>query len=108
MTVEELKKSEKYEFECEISPETEEDDEADFWGAGYIWFGNIGVEYNYCVEDGENYCAIYKMDFDEERGVWDTDGGTFIHYEVDFSDEKWKEKFENAMCEALIEFFKLA
>ena len=100
-----LKREKGYEFECNVSPEMEKED--DFWGAEYIFFGNIGVEYNYCIEDGENYCAIYKMELDEEKGVWNTDGSTFVHYEIDFAHKNWVEEFEIAMCNALIRFFNL-
>ena len=108
MNVRELKNRKDYEFECNISRKLCERYN-DIWSAGLIWLGEkIGVEYNYCIQDdGTNCSAIYKMEFNEKTDYMDTDYTTFFSYEVDFNDVEWKNKLENAMCEALIEFFKL-
>ena len=108
MTVKELKRKNGYEFECNMSEEFKGYENHDEWGCACVWFGeNIGVEYNFCYDDGESCCAIYKMEFNNGSGYMDTDYSTFIHYDVDFDNPEWKNKLENAMCEALIEFFKL-
>ena len=71
-----------------------------------IWVNDIYVEYNFCVDDGENCCAIYKGEINE-KNCMETDYNTFVHYEIDFDNENWKEELENAMCEAMIDFHDL-
>lgn len=106
MNVKELKEREDYEFECNIG-ESYKDKETDEWGCASVWIGDMGVEYNFCIDGGENYCAIYKMEFDHKTGYAETDYDVYEHYEIDFDDEHWMENLENAMCKALIEFFEL-
>jgi len=108
ITKEELKKKNNYEFECNISEEHKYAKYHDEWGCAGIWLGEeIGAEYNFCIDNGTNYCAIYKMQFNSETGYMETDHSTFVHYEIDFGEDNWKEKLEDAMCEALISFFEL-
>lgn len=113
MTIKELKNDELYYFECDIKKrkvlkEIADTDCFDEWGCAYVSVGDkLGVEYNLCVDNGENYSAIYKVDYDEENDCIETDYTTFIHYEIDFDNPKWKKELENAMCEALIKFFEL-
>ena len=107
MTIKELKARDGYEFECNMN-ESYKDIETDEWGCALAWIGNDkGVEYNFCIDSGENLCAIYKMELNEKTGYMETDGNTFIHYEIDFDEADWVEKLENALCEALMEFFNL-
>lgn len=106
LTVEELKLDTDYEFECNMSEEYK-DNEMDEWGCAFVWLNDIGVEYNFCIDSGENCCAIYKMEFNNKTDYMETDYDTFIHYEIDFDNPKWKTELENAMCKALIEFFEL-
>lgn len=112
MTIKELKKAEGYEFECNISQEYESTDSCDEWGCAFVWLGeSIGVEYNFCIDNSTNErinsSAIYKMELNTDSGYMETDSSMFVHYEIDFSDDDWNEKLENALCEALIEFFSL-
>lgn len=108
MRIEELKKKSGYEFQCNMSEKFKDYGSYDEWGSAYVWLGeDIGVEYNFCIQGEDNYCAIYKMELNEETDYMETDTSTYIHYEIDFSNESWKEKLENAMCEALISFFGL-
>ena len=113
MTIQELKNRDGYDFECTLSKR-----EAlkgikkfvtfDEWGVACVWLGeDIGVEYNFCIDDDVNSSAIYKMEFDYESGYMKTDYDTFIHYEIDYNDRKWKKNLEDAMCKALIEFFDI-
>ena len=107
ITVEELKSYADYEFECNMS-EGYKDSQIDEWGCAEVWFKDIGVEYNFCIDGETNSCAIYKTEIDpEEFHYVVTDYDTYIHYEIDFDNENWKEELENAMCEALIEFHNL-
>ena len=113
MTIKELRSNEQYHFQCDIKKsrvlkEIADTDCFDEWGCAFISVGDeLGVEYNLCVDDGENCSAIYKLDYDEENDYIETDASTFTHYEIDFDNPKWKKGLENAMCKALIEFFEL-
>lgn len=95
-----------YEFECNID-ESYKDMETDEWGAAYVWLGDIGVEYNFCIDSGENCCAIYKAEIDTETDYLETDTSSFIHYEIDFDKNDWQDKLKSAMCEALEELHNL-
>lgn len=106
MTVAELKEKESFEFECNMSNEYK-DMETDEWGCAEVWFNDIGVEYNFCIDEGKNYCAIYKTEINKETGYMETDYEEYVHYEINFDNENWKEELENAMCEALIKFHNL-
>ena len=108
MLVEELKKEIGYDFECNISKKYKNYTNHDEWGCACVWLGeNIGAEYNFCIDNSTNCCAIYKMEFNNKTDYMETDYSTFIHYEIDFNNRKWKTELENAMCKALIEFFEL-
>lgn len=113
MTIKELKNNKKYCFQCDMTKkkilkEIADTNCFDEWGCAYISVGDeIGVEYNLSIDSGKNYSAIYKTDYDKENDYIETDTSTFIHYEVDFDNSKWKQELENAMCEALIKFFEI-
>lgn len=111
MTTEEVKLEAGYAFECNMSEEYKSHDVHDEWGCAYVWIGengNLGAEYNFCIQgDGSNCSAIYKMELNEETDYMETDYSTFVHYEIDFKNENWKEALENAMCDAMIKFFEL-
>lgn len=72
----------------------------DEWGAAYVWnrYGN-GAEYNIYYDGRSEYSAIYKMEDDH------TDTTTYHHYEIDFSDDDWKEKLINQMIACTEEWF---
>ena len=106
MDIEELILNSDFEFECNISDEYK-DVETDEWGCAFACLVDIGVEYNFCIDDGINSCAIYKMKLDKETECMETDYDTFIHYEIDFDKEDWVQRLKNAMCKALIEFYNL-
>lgn len=97
-----------YEFECNLKKEIYSDKHSSYdeWGCAYIWLREeIGVEYNFCVDGEENCSAIYKMKFNKNTDYMETDTDTFVHYEIDFDDDNWKENLENAMCRAMIDMF---
>ena len=72
-----------YEFECNISEEMLSG-EVTLPGAAYIWFNDIGVEFEFCIiENGENYSAIYRMDMNKAGDDFETDHDEFCHYEKD-------------------------
>ena len=111
LTVEELKLETNYEFACEMSEEYKDYNCHDEWGCAEVWLGDIGVEYNFCIDGSAdvvvNCCAIYKMEMNKETDYMETDYDTFAHYEIDFNNPNWKVELENAMCRALIKFHNL-
>ena len=117
MTIKELKNNEEYYFDCniekeEVLKEIADTDLFDEWGCCFVSLGEeIGVEYNLCVDnttdENINCSAVYKVDYNYRNDCIETDYSTFVHYEIDFNNPKWKNELENAMCEALIKFFKL-
>lgn len=112
MKAKELKQSNGYEFECNMSEEYKDYENHDEFGCAFVWFGEkIGVEYNFAIETYEDEvytaCAIYKIEINNVTGYMETDYDTYEHYEVDFNNKNWKEELENAMCEALIKLHNL-
>lgn len=117
MTIKELKNNKEYYFECDIKKrkvlkDIADTDYYDEWGCAFVSVGDeLGVEYNLCIDnttnENINESAIYRVDYDEENDCIETDYTTFIHYEIDFDNPKWKKELENAMCEVLIKFFEL-
>ncbi len=112
MTIKELKERKNYEFECSISKRNVLADYYDEWGCAFVSAGEDKIaEYNFCIDnttnENINCSAIYKVDYNDKTGYIETDSSTFIHYEIDFDKVDWKEKLEDAMCEALIKFFNL-
>lgn len=113
MTIQELKKIEGYQFECNIEMiDVKEGDYYDQWGSAYIrcgWNQQYGTEYNLCIDytagQSENCSAIYMMGLNDKKDILETDYSTYIHYEIDFNNKNWKNDLENKMCEALISFY---
>jgi len=95
-----------YEFECNID-ESYKDIETDEWGAAFVWLNDIGVEYNFCIDSGENCCAIYKTEINPETDHMETDYNSFVHYEIDFDKADWQDKLKAAMCDTLEELHNL-
>ena len=90
MTIEDLK-SQNYEFECNID-ESYKDMETDEWGCAFVFINDeVGAEYNFCIDSGNNCCAIYKAEINPENGYLETDYNTFEHHEIDFDDADWRE-----------------
>lgn len=91
----------KIEYEVNMDESYAAIEDCDEWGCAFVWIdGNKGVEYNYCVEtfDGKQNrpCAFYKMELNKETGYMETDHSTYYHYEIDFSNPRWKEKLITA------------
>ena len=79
----------------------------DEWGCATLWLNDIqGVEYNLCIDNGNNCSAIYKMEHNVETGYVETDYNTFEHHEINFKDGNWKQELEVAMLNAAEKFFK--
>ena len=47
---------------------------------------DFGVEYNFCIDNGENCSAIYKLKFNDKTGHMETVTDKFEHYEINFDD----------------------
>ena len=62
-TIEQLKKNPDYLFKCNITANDYKImTSCDVWDAAYIRCGSKGVEYNFCMDNGCNYSAIYMSD----------------------------------------------
>ena len=117
MTIEKLKRTFPYDFYCNINKRKTlkaiaDTNCLDEWGCAYVSFGEDKVvEYNLCIDnttnENINESAIYRVDYDEENDEYETDCSTFIHYEINFDNPKWRKELEDAMCDALIKFFEL-
>lgn len=92
----------KFDFECNMSKEYGVYAHHDEWGCATLWSedGKKGVEYNFCIDSGNDCSAIYKMTMNDE-GIAETDYSEYKHYEVDFSKENWEELLKIAMIHAL-------
>lgn len=89
-------------FDDEIIKEYNNKQNIDEWGYALITINNkYGAEYNLCIEDGNNYSAIYFQECDE-KGIWQTDFTDCKHYEVDFLNPIWKNNLEEEMKKYLI------
>lgn len=85
-----------YEFELNISDEYKNFTDHSEWGAAFVWFDNgVGAEYNFCIQNGKNSSAIYRMRL--INGEWDTDYSDFRHYEIRFEDPDWAEALKKEM-----------
>ena len=93
-----------------MSPEEEDKEYMDIWGAAYVWFDeDRGVEYNWCWDTGTCESAIYKMEMNYDNpeypdGYMETDYDTYVHYEVDCSNENWKKELIDVMYMVAVEF----
>lgn len=66
------------------------EDGADTW-VSLLEKGGFAVDYNYCINDGDIYSALYGC-FADSAGDISVDADCYKHYKVDFSDLEWKEK----------------
>lgn len=96
----------KYKFELNMNNSYKKYIDIDEWGTAVIDFGTYGAEYNFCIEEGNNYSAIYYMEYNEKTGYWDTDYNCFEHYEINFNDFNWKKDLEKAMYNFIIDKLK--
>lgn len=64
-----------------------------------------GVEYNFRIDDGEDYSAIYKKELDKKGNCYKLDENKFVPYKIDFGTPYWRDALEDAMTEALQTFY---
>lgn len=110
----------RYKFKCVLTKDTlpKLSDDAPLCEAAYIHFENIGVEFEFCIKNGENHGFIYKTDkkteddlvFSFENGFErDSDKYYEKYYypEIDFENPNWKSDLEMVMCRSLIKMHHL-
>ena len=93
-----------YEFELNMNKEDYQNKMCiDEWGVAYLWdnIHQIGAEYNYAIDDGENYCAIYMFEESDDK-IW-TDTSRYRHYEIEWDKDDWALRLKNAMIEFIKE-----
>lgn len=95
----------KYEFGLNIDDSYKKYNDIDEWGMAimWVWDERYGAEYNLCLENGDNYSAIYYMKYNPDTNYWDTDCNCFEHYEINFNDSNWKKDLEKAMYSFIID-----
>lgn len=93
----------KYKFELNMDNSYKKYIDIDEWGTAVIDFGTYGAEYNFCIEEGNNYSAIYYMEYNPNTSYWNTDYNCFEHYEINFNNSNWKKDLEKAMYNFIID-----
>lgn len=96
----------KFEFELNMDDSYKNCENIDEWGMAVVWAGYYGAEYNLCLEDGDNYSAIYFMEYNDETDYWETEYDCFKHYEIDFNNPNWKLELKEAMYNFIIDKLK--
>lgn len=69
------------------------------------WYKNYGVEYNFCIDGEENASAIYLMRYNPSMDDMETDHDKYIHYEINFEEKDWKERFLEKMGMVLLNYY---
>ena len=95
-----------FEFELNMDDSYKNCETIDEWSMAMVWAENYGAEYNLCLQNGDNYSAIYFMEYDDETDYWDTDCSCFEHYEIDFNNPNWKLDLKIAMYNFIINKLK--
>lgn len=91
---------------CVVTPDDRKNEDCcDYWGAGFAWYKNYGVEYNFCVDGEENASAIYLMRYNPNMDYMETDHDKYIHYEINFEEKDWKERFLEKMGLVLLNYY---
>ena len=87
------------EFELNINDAYKNFNNIDEWGCAFLFDddSNCGVEYNFCIDDSENCCAIYYF---EDMYIY-TNYDKCVHYEIDFNSTTWEMDLKEAMENAL-------
>lgn len=93
-------------FYCEVNiDESYENRIADEWCSAYVFNRRgQGAEYRYRYDGKNDRSAIYKLDEYGHTHVAVADDYEF--YEIDFSDDHWREKLTDAMIECVKKWWK--
>ena len=99
----------KFTYRCDVNKKEileaiKNHEDYDTWGD--VEYGNDeqAVDYNICIDNStektEYLSAFYRL-FKNKEGYWQHDScQEWYHYEIDFSDNNWKEKLKNVAIEA--------
>ncbi len=90
-----------YEFRLNMDDSYKQYTDIDEWEMAVVWVGYYGAEYNFCLQNGDDYSAIYFMEYNDETDYWETEYDCFEHYEIDFNNPNWSEDLEKEMKEYL-------
>ena len=90
------------EFELNMDESYKDCKTIDEWTMAGVWIEYYGAEYNLCLQDENNYSAIYFMKYNDETDYWDTDHDCFKHYEINFLNPNWKLDLKEAMIAFVI------
>lgn len=96
-------------YECNVNKEEILDavknrEDYDTWGD--VMYGNEqqAVDYNICIDNSTKeteYCSAFYRMFVNEEGCWQHDScQEWYPYEIDFSDENWKERLREVTVKA--------
>lgn len=91
-----------FEFELNMDDSYKNYETIDEWEMATVWVEDYGAEYNLCLQNGDNYSAIYFMEHNDETDYWDTDSSCFEHYEIDFNNPNWKLELKETMYNFVI------
>lgn len=95
-----MKGKEKFYVELNINESYAKKDSYDEWNAANVWNSHgKGAEYNLCYDGRNEMSAIYKAD------EYETDPTTYEPYEIDFSEDDWREKLIDKMIECTKEWW---
>lgn len=86
-----------YEFELNMNDSYKQYTDIDEWKMAIVRIGYYGAEYNLCLQNGDNYSAIYFMKYNDKTDYWDTDSNDYLHYEIDFNNPNWKLDLKETM-----------
>ncbi len=91
-----------YEFRLNMDDSYKQYTDIDEWEMAVVWVGYYGAEYNFCLQNGDDYSAIYFMEYNDETDYWETEYDCFEHYEIDFNNPNWKLELKEAMYNFVI------
>lgn len=73
-------------------------DSWDEWGCACLYEnGEWKLDYNYCFDEGESCCAIYRMLKGSDGIAYSTDTSTFKHYDIEWDKPDWEARLVNTM-----------
>jgi len=79
----------------------------DEWGCASVWLDEdetMGAEYNYCIDRGESYCAIYGFTQFPNDDTYYTDYDCYYSYDIEWDKKDWKKRLANKMMECAMDW----
>lgn len=105
LTIKDIRNSNKFECEINISESYARKTDIDEWGCAFVWLNNIGVEFNFCKQSRLNCSAIYPVAYNADEDVMETDYCSWMKHHINFKHDNWKEELIDAMCRAMIKLY---